>query len=213
MKDFPVFTTEYGVASLILKEVPYRQTAYIHLQDTQDPEKLLEECVSFCRVCGAERIYATGHDFLERYPLHCSILEMRGRAEGAEPASLFPVTEQTVSRWRQIYNETMRLVDNAATLEAREERRILESGGAYFVHENGELLGIGWMNDSRLEAIASTVPGTGAKILCTLQSLLYEDPMTLEVASTNKKAIRLYERMGLFQTGERSRWYRVTRME
>lgn len=209
MKDFPIFTTEYGVASLILKEVPYRQIAYIHLQDSQEPEKLLEECVSFCRICGAENIYATGHSFLECFPLHCAIWEMRGRAEGAEPASLFPVTEQTVSQWRQIYNEKMRSVDNAATLETRDEKRILESGGAYFIHENGKLLGIGWMEDNRLEAIASVKTGAGDRILCTLQTLLYEDPMTLEVASTNKKAIRLYEQMGLFRVGEKSKWYYV----
>lgn len=209
MKDFPVFTTEFGAASLILKEVPYRHIAYIHLQDSQEPEKLLEECVSFCRICGAEKIYATGHPLLEKYPLHCTILEMRGRAEGAEAASLFPVTEQTVSQWRQIYNDKMRIVDNAATLETRDEKRILESGGAYFIHEDGELLGIGWMDDNRLEAIASVKNGAGDRILCTLQSLLYEDSMTLEVASTNQKAIRLYERMGLFPIGERSRWYRV----
>ena len=42
MKDFPVFTTEYGVASLILKEIPYQGTAYITLQDSLEPEKLLE---------------------------------------------------------------------------------------------------------------------------------------------------------------------------
>lgn len=209
MKDFPVFTTEYGVASLILKEVPYRQTAYIHLRDAREPEKLLEECVSFCRVCGAEKIYATGYEFLEQYPHHASIWEMRGKAEGTEAACLFPVTEQTVSRWRQIYNEKMRCVDNAATLEARDEQKILESGGAYFIHEAGTLLGIGWMTDNRLEAVASIVPGSGAKILCTLQTLLHEDFMALEVASTNERALRLYERMGFFKTGERSRWYRV----
>ena len=55
MKDFPVFTTENGVASLILKEVPYRGEAYIHLRDSQDPKALLEECVSFCAACGAEK--------------------------------------------------------------------------------------------------------------------------------------------------------------
>ena len=41
MKDFPVFTTEYGVSSLILREVPYRQEAYIHIQDVQ-PDSLSE---------------------------------------------------------------------------------------------------------------------------------------------------------------------------
>jgi hypothetical protein len=60
MQDFPMFTTEYGVASLFLREIPYRGRAHIKIQSSQDPEKLLEECVSFCRVCGAEWIDAAG---------------------------------------------------------------------------------------------------------------------------------------------------------
>ena len=43
MKDFPVFTTENGVASLVLKEIPYRREAYITLRDSRTPEALLEE--------------------------------------------------------------------------------------------------------------------------------------------------------------------------
>jgi hypothetical protein len=61
MRDFPVFNTEYGVASLVLKEIPYQGVAYIVVRDTLEPEKLLKECVDFCRVCGAEAVYATGH--------------------------------------------------------------------------------------------------------------------------------------------------------
>ena len=58
MKDFPVFTTENGVASLVLKEIPYRRCAYIILRDSLEPEALLAECISFCRACGAERVFA-----------------------------------------------------------------------------------------------------------------------------------------------------------
>ena len=49
MRDLPMFTTEFGVASLILKEIPYREEAYILVQSTQEPEKLLRECIDFCR--------------------------------------------------------------------------------------------------------------------------------------------------------------------
>ena len=78
MRDFPVFTTEHGAASLILKEIPYRKEAYIRIQSTQEPEMLLEECVSFCTACGAEQVYAAGHDILETYPFHTSVWQMRG---------------------------------------------------------------------------------------------------------------------------------------
>lgn len=211
MKDFPIFTTEYGVASLILKEIPYKQIAYIIIRDSLEPEKLLEECLSFCRICGAERVYASGHDYLERFPLNNVIWEMKGTVKAENIANLFPVTEQTVTQWRTIYNEKMRNVDNAATQESRDEKEILSSGGAYFVHDGGELLGIAWLNDNRLEVIASVKPGAGKQILRTVQSLIPGEQMVLDVASTNEKALTLYERAGLLKTAEKSKWYEVSR--
>ena len=55
-----VFTTENGVASIVLREIPYKGIAYITLQDTLQPEKLLRECVEFCKAAGADRIYGKG---------------------------------------------------------------------------------------------------------------------------------------------------------
>ena len=214
MKDFPVFTTETGVSSLILKEVPYRQEAYIHIQDVQPDglEAHLTECVSFCRMVGAERVFASGSGLLESYPVHMQLLQMRGTAwvDKQKLCNLFPVTEQTVSRWRQIYNETMRTVDNAETLETRDEARILSSAGAYFIHENGNLLGIGWMEDTKLLAVASVARGAGEQIMHTLMSLVEGADMTIEVASTNRKAIRLYESLGFVSISEVEKWYMVT---
>lgn len=212
MKDFPMFDTEFGIASLVLKEIPYKGIAYIILREVWDPEKLLAECVSFCRMCGAEVICASGHESLERYPLYTTVLEMRGEAtvDISSLKSLFPVTEATVSQWRSIYNEKMRPIDNAATMTAFEEKRIVQSGGAYFVHENGELLGIGWLDDTELLAVAAAKPGTGSAVLNTLMSLIEGAQMHLEVASTNERAIRLYEKMGFIKTKEISRWYKIT---
>ena len=73
MRDIPVFTTPAGVASLTLKEIPYRGMAYIRLQDSVEPEQLLKECVDFCRAAGAEYVFATGHSILKDYPVHTSI--------------------------------------------------------------------------------------------------------------------------------------------
>lgn len=211
MRDFPVFTTEYGVASLILKEIPYRGTAYIIIRDSLDPEKLLEECVDFCRACGAETIIAKGHTALERYPLHTILYEMRGEARAREDMTenLWPVTAETVGKWRQICNGRMREVDNAATQEAGDEKEILASGGAYFVHHQGELLGIGWLRDGELLAVASVKPGAGERVMHTMMSLIPGQPLRLEVVSTNTRAIRLYERLGFIKTGEISRCYRI----
>jgi hypothetical protein len=206
-----MFDTEYGIASLVLKEIPYKGIAYIILREVWDAEKLLTECVSFCRMCGAETICASGHGIVEQYPLYTAILEMRGEAtvDRASLKSLFPVTEATVSRWREIYNEKMRPIDNAATLTAFDEKRIVQSGGAYFVHEDGELLGIGWLDDTELLAVASVKPGMGRIVMNALMSMVEGAQMRLEVASTNEKAIHLYEKLGFIGTKEISRWYRI----
>ena len=211
MKDFPVFPTSHGAASLTLKEIPYRREAYIKIQSTQEPELLLEECIGFCTACGAERIYASGHDFLEQFPLHTSVYRMKGCLflSEEEIPSMFPVTEATVSKWREIYNDKMQRVDNASTLEARDESEILRSGGAYFVHRSGELLGIGWLVEDKLAAMAAVKPGAGEMVCKAMQSLIPQQTITLEVATTNQKAIRLYERQGFLKTEELSRWYRV----
>ena len=122
MKDIPVFTTEHGAASLFLREIPYRKRAHIKLQATQEPEKLLEECISFCRACGAEWIDAAGNDCLERYPLITAIVAMQCE-KAAIPETdvcLFPVTENTVSKWLDIYNERMADVPNAAYLDSKD---------------------------------------------------------------------------------------------
>lgn len=214
MKDFPVFTTDYGVSSLILREIPYRQEAYIHIQDVQPEgfEEHLKECISFCRMAGAERIYVKDHVLLKDCPVHTVIYEMRGTAwvDHSKLEHLFPVTEQTVSRWRSIMNERMRCVDNGATLTSKDEKEILESGGAYFVHHSGELLGVGWLKDTELALVAGVKPGAGERIMHTLMSVLEGTGMTLQVASTNHRAIRLYEKLGFLKVREISRWYDVT---
>ena len=211
MKDFPMFTTEYGVASLILREVPYRQEAYIHIQASSTPEELIKECVSFCRMVGAEKILARGHEYLENYPLHAVIYEMQGQAEAEESKveHLWPVTYETVGKWRGLMNDRMRGVDNAGYLESRNEKDIVESGGAYFVHRDGELLGGGWIINGELLLVAAFQPGAGTRVMHTLMSLMPGQQMRLDVVSTNERAIRLYERLGFAKTKEVRRWYQV----
>lgn len=211
MKDFPVFTTEFGVASLVLKEIPYQGMAYIIIRDSLEPEKLLEECVGFCRACGAERIYATGHDFLEKYPLYTVQALMccdRARIPDTD-AALFPVQEKTLAQWMEIYNRKITAVPNGAWMTSRDGQEMLKRGDGYFVHRQGTLLGTGIASGDRIDWVASVVPGGGWDVVCALSHAITADTASLTVSMDNEKALRLYERVGFVVTKKISSWHSV----
>ena len=211
MRDIPLLATEYGAASLVLREIPYRQRAYIHLQASLEPEKLLEECVQFARMAGAEQIFACGDAFLEKYSLHTQILRLSRLRAGLEDtdAALFPVTEDTLETWRGVYNERMQHVDQAAFLSIMESKKLLSRKNGYFVHRDGQLLGIGIAGGETIEAIASVKPGSGNDTLLALSHALSGERITVEVASTNERAMRLYNALGFIPTAVVSQWYQV----
>lgn len=211
MKDIPLFTTEYGVASLTLREIPYRQRAYIKIQSAAEPKELLAECIGFCRACGAEEIEASGHDVLEQYPLITPMWQMICNREslGQTDACIFPMTQQTVERWLEIYNQRMADVPNAAYLNSKDGKEFLEKGDCYFVHRDGKLLGIGKASEDYIDVVIAAEPGMGKTVVQALSRVLTEDTVRVTVAGENVRAVRLYERMGFFKTQEISRWYRV----
>ena len=211
MKDIPVFNTEFGVASLFLREIPYRQRAHIKIQSSLEPARLLEECIGFCRACGAEWIDAAGHDYLEQYPLITALYTMQcDRATiGQTEACLFPVTESTVQQWLDIYNEKMENVPNAAYMDSKDGKELLEAGDGYFVHKDEVLLGIGKAGGDFIDTVIAVKPGMGETVVKALASILTEETVRLLVAGANERAVRLYERMGFVKVKEVSRWYRV----
>lgn len=211
MRDFPVFTTENGVASIVLKEVPYKGIAYITIQDSLAPEELLKECVEFAKMAGAKKIYATGHRILEEYPLFTSILKMSCLREGIQETdcALFPVTEKAKGQWQSLYNEKMREVPNASTMTNEDLEKLLARGGGYFVHKKGELLGIGIAFDDTVESVIAAKPGAGRSVMLALCSSLFSEQIVLEVASANIPAVKLYEKLGFIKVSEISRWYNV----
>lgn len=211
MRDIPMFTTEYGVASLVLKEIPYQETAYIIIRDSLEPEKLLEECRGFCRACGAEKIYATGHTILEKRPFLTAIWEMRRDTAGIPDtdAALWPVQEQTLAQWRDIYNQKVKTIPNGAWMSEVDGKAMLQKGDGYFVHRGDELLGIGRASVEVIDWVASVKPGAGRDVVCALAHALTGDVVTLTVASENHKAVKLYEGLGFLKTKEISRWYEI----
>lgn len=211
MKDIQAFTTEYGVASLILSQIPYRGEAYVRIQAAAEPEALLRECEAFCRAAGAGRIYASGHPALEAYPFHTAIWRMcRDRAGLPDTeAALRPVQEKTLEAWRAFYNRRMAQVPNAAWLTLDGARDMLAKGDGYFVHRGDALLGLGKAGGGQIDAVASCAPGGGRQIVLALAHACTEKRLTLEVASANTKAVRLYEGLGFLREAELSRWYQI----
>lgn len=211
MRDFPVFTTENGVGSLVLKEIPYSGIAYVTVQDSAIPTEFIHECVEFCKAVGANTVLATGHEYLDHFPLHSSVIRMCAQWDAIPKtdACIFPVVESTLSKWREIYNERMKHVDNAAYMSENAAKEMLKRGDGYFVHLCGELFGIGIAADDKIDCVAAVVKGKGRDVVAALAHALISDRIILDVASTNLRAINLYESMGFIKTAEVSRWYKI----
>ena len=215
MRNIPVFTTEFGVASLILKEIPYTQTAYVRVQSSLSPCELLEECAGFCRAAGAEKVFASGADVPDSYLLHTKILRMEvcRAALPSTEATACPVTEENADNWRKLYNQAMANVDNASYMDDLDVKQMLQKGDGYFVHRGQQLLGIGRASGQTLDFLAAFQPGAGEDVVCALAHALTGDDAVLTVASTNEKAINLYQRLGFVKNQELSRWYVVAESE
>ena len=211
MKDFPVFTTQFGVASIVLSQIPYTGCAYVTIRDSVQPLALLKECADFCYAVGAASVFATGHTCLEIYPLHTKIILMRSSRERLDKtdAVLIPVQNEMLEQFREIYNGAMKNVANAAYMTITDSEKILSESNGYFVYRDRELLGIGIAGGERIDAIVSVVPGSGQDVLRALNCALSGSWIEVEVASTNLRAIRLYEKMGFVQCEELSKWYKI----
>ena len=211
MRNIPLFSTELGVASLVLEQIPYTAMGFVHIHDTANPEAFIEECAGFCRAAGADVVLACGNAIPEQYPLAYEVLAMTADLDSIADtdASVIPVTEQTLDLWIQLYNKKMASVDGAAYMSSTDGKKLLTAGCGYFVHRDGKLLGIGKAHGEELEAIAATEPGMGKTVFCALCHCLSGPMVRLQVASTNTRAIGLYERLGMVCTGMEKSWYRI----
>lgn len=211
MRDIPVFTTDNGVASLVLRQIPYRGEAFVRVQDTCAPDAFLDECAAFCRAAGAVRVFAAGSAVPAHRPLYTEIWQMacpRAALLGADACAV-PVTADTLSAWQTCCNARMRGVPAAAFLDDSDAGALLARGGAYFIQQDGAQIGIGEVSDACLRVVAATKPGAGETVVRTLAGLLTGDTVSLETASENRRALRLYLRLGFRKTAVLTRWFTV----
>ncbi len=211
MKDLPFFTTQSGIASLTLNQIPYKGEAYIRIQQAQDFEMLLRECCDFCRAVGAEKIFVAGDTSLERYPFHTDVIQMECSRSSLPDtdAELSQVMPENLSHWLEIYNKRMKGVPNAMLLSQSDARKICEKGNAYYVNRGETLLGIGSVSDNVISSVVSVIPGCGREVVLALNRVFTGESVLVEVASGNDRAVKLYEKLGFIKIAVVSRWYRV----
>lgn len=211
MNNIPVFDTENGVGTLILKDIPFTKVAYIRIESASDHDTFMDECVSFCKVVGAEKIFAVGYRGTRTYPVHTSIIRMECKRDSIQEdkADLIGVTEANLDQWLQIYREKMKDVPNAAYMSDKDGMEMLKRGDGYFIYEEGVLLGIGIASGAVINLVASLRPGAGKKIVYALSQTLTEDTVQLDVASVNRKAMLLYESLGFVIAKELSLWNKI----
>lgn len=211
MRNIPVFTTESGVASLVLEEIPYKKEAYIRIHSAESPREFLQECVDFCKAVGAENIFATGHGFLNVFPVHTQLVRMRCKGDmlSSSDLELRSVNEDTLPLWCDLYNTNMRNVPNASTMVASKVRGLLKSKNCCLVYEDQQLVGIGMTSSEQVDAIVSLIPGKGTEIMRALCKSLTGEYVNVEVASNNTAAVKLYRKLGFTEVETIAIWHCV----
>ena len=219
MNNIPVFTAQSGTATLILREIPVSEQAYILLRTVLpgQAENLVAECASFCKMCGAEEIFASWEDgdlpFLppayDIYLLHV----LKSALPEGKPVQLTPMTPENDAIFQRIYNRCFSHVSHALSYDRGQIARIYREHQKAFLalDEKKKPYGIGELHGDELAAIA-VLPkyrGTGTDLAISLLQLCPGEELRVTVASDNDAAMRLYERLGFHLTGVESRWFRV----
>lgn len=219
MNNIPVFTSQGGTATLILREIPVSQRAYILLRTVLPgmAENLVAECASFCKMCGAEQIFASWADgdlpFLSpAYDIYLLHVSKSALPEG-KPVQLVPMTPENDAIYQRIYNRCFSHVSHAASYDRGQIARIYREHQRAFLalDEKDRPYGIGELHGDELAAIA-VLPnhrGTGTDLAISLLQLCPGEDLKVTVASDNEAAMHLYEKLGFHLSGVDSKWFRV----
>lgn len=216
MNNIPMFLSQGGTASLVLREIPYSGKAYVLLQ-TVIPDRLpmmIEECCGFCKTCGAQQIFFSWKDGSLPLPKDHDILNLTVQKSAlplGTPVSLQPICEANDSIYISIYNKCFSNVSNAAFYDRKQIQRIylLHQQAYIALTEAGTPFGIGELHENELAAIG-VLPeyrGQGFDLALSLMERCPGPEITLTVASDNTAALRLYEKLGFHVSGIASSWY------
>ena len=200
MKDLPIFPCADGLASLSLREIPYRGEAYILVRAVYGSlTGLVRGCADFCRSAGAKRIYVSGEGDYTPYPVYARLID-RSIEKAALPSASARAERTESCEWVGLYNARFRSVPCAKTY-----REVPEN--ACFVYDGGERIGLGLCIEDELAAVASLRHGAGLACVCALAEKIDAPKIMLLCAEENTAAMRLYDRLGFSRDGIRRIWY------
>ena len=216
MKNIPVFTAVNGTASVILQEIPYSGKAYILIRSVwTTAAALLEECCQFCRMAGAEQVFASwGTEDLpgaHSYDLVAMTCEKAALPQPRRPVVLEPLTPENGGDYLAVYNRCFREVPGAATYGQRDLKRLYDTDCAFLVRQDGVCAAVAEICGEGLEGIA-VLPefrGLGYDLAAAVLQMVPSVTVRLKVASTNERAIALYERLGFVRETVVSRWWKI----
>lgn len=217
MKNIPMFTSSYGVATLILREIGWSGHAYVLVRSVWNGRtaQLLEECRGFCRAVGAEEIYASWEtNELPAEHAYDMIAMIRPKADLPEPAQsveLEQVTPETAEEYLRIYNRCFRDVPSAASYDRKSLEPLYGEDLAWLARVDGQFAGVAEISKEGLEGIA-VLPefrGLGRELALSVLPMVPSPTLRLKVASTNRRAMALYVRLGFVREKLERRWYRL----
>ena len=216
MNNIPVFLSQWGTATLILREIPYKKTAYILLRTITDLDLLTQECAAFCRECGAEDCFVSAADSetvlsgKPAYELLRMTAEKASLPHPENPFRLEPLCPDNEDLYISLYNRCFRAVSNAATYDKRELQRVYRMGQqAYVAWLEGEPCGMGELHESELAAVGllPEFRGKGSYLTLALLDRCPGPEVSLTVVSDNARALALYEKLGFQTESVVSKWY------
>ena len=163
MRNIPVFTGEFGAATLQEKPGRGRPTVVQWVQPGKTWE-FLAECARFCRMAGARRVLASHLPEPRRLLLKsgCSVWPACGPACRRRTQRCGPSARKTEKNFCGFTTRGMSGVPAAMSLHQGDLPRLWTRGG-YFVHRDGALLGIGQVNGDTLLSLVSCRRGGRAR--------------------------------------------------
>lgn len=220
MNNIPVYLSQGGTATLILREIPHRKTAYILLRTVLQGKlpQLLTDCISACRNFGAERCFVSAEDSSIEIPLPYAYDILLLRVQKAElpsletPMELVPVSPENDSIYQRIYNRCFQDVSHALTYEKAQLTRIYREEHHAFLAQtpDGTPCGMGELHGNELAAVGllPEYRGRGKALALSLLAHAPGPEITLTVVSDNERALGLYGALGFTVTGKESTWYK-----